>query len=313
MKHVQIAVIGGGPAGLSAAIAAAHAGIPVTLFDEQPTLGGQLRYRILDGETAIAPLRESLTTEAVAVGVDLQPNTRVWGLFANRVLGIAQADRSTLVQADQIILATGSTDLPHPFIGGSLPGVMTARGLQMLLHCARIIPGQRFAIVGTGPEAIEVARDIELAGGQIVVTVDHLRSNGTLEAEGDEGVHSMTVAGSRYDVDVVVIAVGRQPDAELAMMVECECGYSPALGGIIPLRNDHVRSSVPGILVAGDAAGIGDLATVLAEGTFAGASAAQSLGVVSAESLAASRVTYCQAIGSSAERGSGAMPVPIHV
>ena len=52
MKRVQLAIVGGGPAGLSAAIAAARTGVQVTLFDEQATAGGQLRYRILDGDTS---------------------------------------------------------------------------------------------------------------------------------------------------------------------------------------------------------------------------------------------------------------------
>lgn len=313
MKQIPLAVVGGGPAGLSAAIAAARAGVQVTLFNEQTTLGGQLRYRILDGETVVAPLANSLVADAIDAGVDLQPNTKVWGLFTDRVLGIAHADRSTYLQATQVILATGSTDLPFPFVGGSLPGVMTARGLQMLLHCARILPGERFAVVGTGPDASEVARDIDLAGGQVVITVDPLRSDPTLAAEGDQGVQTLTVDGNRYDVDVVVIAVGRQPDAELAMMAECDCGYSPIVGGIVPIRNENLQTSVDGIIVAGDGAGVSDLATVLAEGTFAGICAARALGTVSEETLATARQTYRQTVGALAERDSGVMPVPIHV
>jgi thioredoxin reductase len=313
MNQVQLAVVGGGPAGLSAAIAAARAGVQVALYDENATLGGQLRYRILDGDTPLTPLSRSLIADAIEAGVDLQLNANVWGVFADRVLGIAHPDRSEHLHAEQILLATGSTDRAYAFVGGSLPGVMTARGLQSMLHCARVRPGQRFAVIGTGSEAVEVARDIELSGGRVIVTVDPERDDPSLAAEGDDGVRALTVEGKRYDADIVVIAVGRQPDAELAMMAECACGYAQNLGGIVPVGDDHLRTSVDGIIVAGDAAGVGDLAVVLAEGTFAGMCAAHAIGVLAPDRFDEARAAYLRAIDGFAERGPTLVNVPIHV
>ncbi|HKG27416.1 MAG TPA: FAD-dependent oxidoreductase, partial [Thermomicrobiales bacterium] len=283
MSDAQVAVVGGGPAGLSAALAAARAGAGVVLFDENPSFGGQLRYRIADLPPLEFPprLAEKLIAEARNAGVELRPQTVVWGLFPGGVLAVSEGIDSYQIRADQIVLATGSTDLPFTFPGGSLPGVMTARGLQILLHVQRVLPARHFAVVGAGPEAVEVRRDIELADGRVVVQVDPECDGSSLAAEGEDAVQAMDIAGDRHEVDAVVIAIGRQPDNELAQMVACEAGFSAELGGFVPLRDANLRTSVPGILVAGDAAGICDAGMAIAEGRFAGLSAAAALGLVS--------------------------------
>jgi NADPH-dependent 2,4-dienoyl-CoA reductase/sulfur reductase-like enzyme len=288
VRRVDVAVVGGGPAGLSAAGAAARAGARVALFDENRTLGGQLRYR-LDPSPDLA---KTLIAEAAAANVELRPAAVVWGLFAGGVLAIAEPDNGYQVRADQIVLATGSTDRPFPFSGGTLPGVITARGVQILLHVHRVLPGRMAAVIGPGSEADEVARDLETAGGQVVVRIDAERDGRGLAAEGDRGVEHITVAGKRYDVDLIVVAVGRQPDAALALMAECDAGYAAALGGFVPLRDADLRCSVPGIIVAGDAGGVCDAETAIAEGRFAGASAAAALGLLAEDRLAAAREIY---------------------
>ena len=157
MRRTSLAVVGAGPAGLSAAVTAARAGVTTVVIDEQDDPGGQLRYRLaeIEPEAGVAPvrparLREQLLSEATALGVDIQSRTVAWGLFDDHVLGLAGAGASSLLAADIIIIATGSTDRPWPFAGGSLPGVFSARAIQILLHCHRVRPGDRFAIIGGG-------------------------------------------------------------------------------------------------------------------------------------------------------------------
>ena len=286
MSDVQVAVVGGGPAGLSAATAAARAGARTRLFDEQTAPGGQLRYRIaslphLEPPLDLPPrLAERLIGDARDAGVEMHPNAVVWGLFPGPVLAVAGPDDSYHLPADQIVLATGSTDLPFTFPGCSRPGVMTARGLQILLHIHRILPSRRYAVIGAGAGADEIQRDIELAGGRVVVRIDPGRDGASLAAEGEDAVRALIVAGERHEVEVAVIAVGRQPDCELALMAECDAGFSAAHSGFVPLQDHNLRTSVPGILVAGDAAGICDVATAIAEGRFAGLSAAAALGLL---------------------------------
>jgi sarcosine oxidase, subunit alpha len=301
VRQVRVAVVGGGPAGLAAATAAADAGARVGLFEENPTPGGQLRYRIAEqpgvGERPLrAPaLAEGLVADARAAGVDLRTGAVAWGLFAGNVLGVVERGVAYHLEAERIVLATRSTDLPFPFPGGSLPGVLTGRALQILLHVHRVLPGQRFAVVGTGWEAREVAVDVELAGGTVVAWIDPAAD--AIVARGDRGVSRLWVGADERDVDAVVVAVGRQPDVELALMAGCDAGYFAALGGLVPLRDDDLRSSVHGLFIAGDAAGVCDVATAVAEGRFAGRSAAASLGLVERGALDEARRDHLAAVG----------------
>lgn len=283
MRRTEIAVVGGGPAGMSAAIAAARAGAQTVLLDENPTLGGQLRYRVAEvvddqGGTLSAPaLLARLLDEVAAAGVDARPGSLAWGLFEDNVLTVVDETDSYQLQAERIVLATGSTDLPFPFAGGSLPGVFSARAVQILLHQHRVLPGRRFVVLGAA-EAAEVADDIRLAGGEVVATFDPMGDSALVRAEGRDGIRSVTLNGRRHATEIVVVALGRQPDPALALMAECAAGYASELGGFVPVRDDRLHTSDPRILVAGDAAGICDVPTALVEGRLAGLSAAVALG-----------------------------------
>jgi thioredoxin reductase len=317
VRQIQVAVVGGGPAGLAVACVAARAGARVALFEENSTLGGQLRYRIAElpgfGERPMrAPaLADRFVAEARDAGVDLRTGATVWGLFAGTVLGVVERDESYHLEADRVVLATGSTDLPLPFAGGSLPGVFTGRALQILLHVHRVLPGERFAVVGTGWEAHEVAADVELAGGAVVARIDP--SADAIVATGATGVSRLRVGDHEHDVDAIVLAVGRQPDIELAVMAGCEAGHSATLGGLVPLRDGDLRSSVDRLVVAGDGAGVSDVATAVAEGRFAGMSVAASLGLVDGGALGAARRAYLAAVGDRVDDAAALVAVPTTV
>lgn len=297
MNVVPLAVIGAGPAGLSAAIAAAQAGAQVLLLDENPAVGGQLRYRVapvarLAGELMPAfQLARALQAEAESAGVALVTGARVWGIFPGRMVAVAEGERSWLVRAEQIVIATGSVDLPLPFPGWTLPGVFTARAVQILLHVHHVIPGARFAVIGTGPIADEIAHDVITAGGEIVVRVEPRTMAEDGAVEGATSVAELRAGGQRYSVDTVVIATGRQPDAQLALMAGCAAAFNPERGTWAPVRNDLLQTVVPGIAVAGDAGGIGDVEAALAEGRVAGLAAAVSLGLPAGDALLSAQTT----------------------
>ena len=298
---VQVAVVGGGPAGLSAAIAAATAGARTVLIDEQAAPGGQLRYRSLEiaPDAAAAALRPAalaaaLRSEAEAAGVDLRSGTVAWGLFEADVLGVADERSAYLLRPDVIVLATGSTDRPLPLAGGSLPGVLSARAVQILLNRDRVLPGRRFAVLGTGDEAATVAAEIRLAGGDVIGPVDP-GDGRAVSATGSDGVQAISIDGRHEETDVVVVAVGRQPDAALALMAGCAFGFDSAGQCHVPVLDDDLGTTDPRLLVAGDAAGVTDVATALAEGRFAGISAAAKLGLVDAAALGDARRAYQEA------------------
>lgn len=286
----QVLVIGGGPAGLSAATAAAAAGARVVLREERPEVGGQLRYRVQPvtpglGSSGERPrsLAHLLTAAALEAGVEICTNATVVGWFPDNEVMIVRPETGERLQAEVIIVATGSADLPYPFAGATLPGVFSARGLQMLLNQHRVLPGQRYAVIGGGDEADELTVDIQLAGGDVawagVAPAPFLRAVGMTAVEG------LQVGQETYAVDVVAIALGRQPDAALATMAGAAVGMSPVLGGFTPIVDARMQSTLPGMLVAGDAAGVGSVAAAIGEGRIAGLTAAHRLGLIDATAV----------------------------
>ena len=291
----SIVVVGAGPVGLVAATQAAAAGASVILLDERAEPGGQLRYRVQpvvseSGSNAERPdrLAEHLIDDALAAEVRICTGTTVAGCFTGLELLVVEEGVASREVADAVIVATGSTDLPYPFAGATLPGVFSARGLQILLNVYRVRPGRRFAIIGGASDAEELAVDVLLAGGEVVWS--GIAPAPFLRAEGADGVRSFAVGQDRYSVDVVAIAVGRQADPALATMAGTPLAFSPELGGPIPLVDNALQSPVRGLFVAGEAAGVGSIAAVIAEARLAGIAAAASLGLASESDVAAVRV-----------------------
>ena len=120
----RVVVVGGGPAGLAAAGAAARAGARVTLLDGNARLGGQYHR----GEDVGVP-----------AGVEVHSGVRVWRVDPGRAY-TAEAEWP----ADAIVLAPGAHDRPLPFPGWDLPGVMTAGAAQALMKGSGVRPGSRF-------------------------------------------------------------------------------------------------------------------------------------------------------------------------
>jgi thioredoxin reductase len=292
-QNPEVLVVGAGPAGLAAAEAASRAGAEVLLVDENRELGGNLRYRVqplvaVEGEPPVRPadLRAALISGATASGADLQTGVIAAGWYAGGRVLLVEGDAARVVTPQTLVVSTGSTDLPFPFAGATLPGVFSARALQILLNQWRVLPGQRFAVLGPASEAEEVAVDIALAGGEVAaqgVAPAHL-----LRATGADGVREFHIGDERHEVDCIVVAMGRQPDAALATMAGAELGFGPQLGGLIPLLSDQLEATQR-VYVAGDAAGVGSVAAAIAEGRLAGLAAAVALGKAEATEASTAR------------------------
>lgn len=205
---VDIAVIGAGPAGLAAAVAAADAGATVVLIDAETGPGGQFwRHpaRVDDGgadddaardrlrDVDVAHLHHDLGTyrrlrarwdEHVASGRAVyRPRTEVWGAqrteaagrtagMALHLTGDALDDSGGEISVRAVILATGAYDLQVPFPGWDLPGVMTAGGAQSLLKGHAVLAGRRVAVAGTGPFLLSVASGLARSGAEVVGVFD---------------------------------------------------------------------------------------------------------------------------------------------
>ena len=290
----QIVVAGGGPAGLAAAAAAARRGASLLLYEEQPALGGQLRYRaqpvdVGEGVPAERPgeLAARLVDVAVEAGAMIHTNALVAGRFGEGALLVAAPGGTRALTPEAFIVTTGSTDLPFPFPGATYPGVFSRRAVQILLNQHRALPGRRFAIIGSGPEVDELEVDILLAGGEVVWR--GIAPPPVLRAEGEAGVRTLRVGDGVFDVDIVAIAVGRQADAALATMAGAALAFSAELGGWVPVADERMATTAPRLFVAGDAAGAGSVAAALVEGHLAGVAAAAALGLASQDEVTRAR------------------------
>jgi sarcosine oxidase subunit alpha len=251
------------------------------LFDEQSELGGQLRYRVIEvGWPALPAFRlgHQLRETASRLPIEIEHESIVWGLFPDRVLAVRTPNGSSRLQARQIVIATGSTDRAFICPGATLPGVFTARALQLLINRYRVLPGERIAIIGSGPLVDELANDLSYAGGRSIVPINPDTAS-EIAIIGIDHVEGIRAGNARYRVETVAIAAGRIPDIELPLMLGCEAGFEPAYGGFVPVRDEWFQTSVPGVYVIGDAAGICSIDDAMTEGRIAGMNAAAALGL----------------------------------
>ena len=181
-KQMPVVIVGGGPAGLSAAIAAARAGARVLVIDENLLAGGQI-YRQLprdfkandatvlgtdyvDGKSLLGQVGE------LSDAIEIWNDALVWSVFESNQLAVARGDELVLLDAGAIIVATGAYERPVPVPGWTLPGVMTAGGAQVLLKNQRMRPGRRVLLAGTGPLQLVVANQMLDAGMEVVALAE---------------------------------------------------------------------------------------------------------------------------------------------
>jgi sarcosine oxidase subunit alpha len=170
----DVAVIGAGPAGLEAALAAARQGAEVLLVDDGPILGGSLNYaRFQRPPEEIAQLRDKLVTEVMRTpGISVLGNTTCSGWFSDNWLSLDAGDRLYKLRAKEVVACTGSVEQPMVFRNNDLPGVLPASGVQRLMRLYGVRPGARVAIVTANREGYDLCRDLWDAGIEIAALLD---------------------------------------------------------------------------------------------------------------------------------------------
>jgi thioredoxin reductase len=318
----DVVAIGGGPAGLCAAIEVAKMGAKAAVFDENSRPGGQLFkqiHKFFGSESHQAGTRgfeigSKLLEEAEKYNVDIHLNTAVVGIFKEnpfKLIAVNNGKKSNDIIAKAIIIAAGGSENPLAFPGWTLPGVMGAGAAQTMINIYRTLPGKRVLMVGSGNVGLIVSYQLLQAGAQVVALVEAmpkiggygvhaakisrrgvpiLCSHTILSAEGEKFVERAAIAqidcnfqpdlGSKIvlNVDTVCLAVGLNPMSELCRQVGCKMMYISAIGGYVPIHNYFMETSIPGIFVAGDVAGIEEASTAMEEGRLAGIGAAIRLG-----------------------------------
>lgn len=274
--ETDVAVVGGGLAGMSAALAAAESGAAVVLLEDQETLGGSGRFR----RDTRDMLREIISRAAQAPTFEYWPRSLCAGLYAPGSLGVVTPQRLVTLKAKQIILAPGALDALPLFVDNDLPGVISARLVERLLTVEGIAPGKRAVIWGASALARRV---IDLMGKAGIKLVRQLREGESIiGAKGTGKVRAALIRGANgrtqtVHCDLIVIAA-LQPRNELLAQAGGEVRWSEASGGLIAVRDRLMETTVEGARVVGEAAGPLDAARCIAEGRLAGLAAARCLG-----------------------------------
>jgi len=174
----ELLVIGAGPGGLSAAIAARRVGAKVVVADERALPGGQYFKQIaISGGSVAAPDRQHdegrrLIDTALAAGVEIRSGVDIWGAFQPLTLAGTEAGQVRIFNPERLIVATGAYERGIPIPGWTLPGVMTTGAAQTLWRSYRRLPGKRVLIAGNGPLNLQVAAELAEGGGAITAVVE---------------------------------------------------------------------------------------------------------------------------------------------
>ncbi len=176
---VDIAVLGAGPAGSTAALAAAQAGLRVALLDEQDAPGGQV-WRAKSAAILSAPhtpeskagaaLRQAVADSSIM----LHPATRVWQIARTGdgwQIDTLRDGATDSLTATRLIIASGAREVVQPLPGWTTPGVIGLAGATALFKQNLTVPGARTVVAGTGPLVFYVASEIRRLGGTVAAVV----------------------------------------------------------------------------------------------------------------------------------------------
>ncbi len=326
--ETELAIIGGGPAGLSAAVQAAEAGAKVLLIDENRRPGGQLFkqiHKFFGSREHKAGVRgfligSELLKRVQDLGVTVMLDTTAYGWFPGEGLGIIHEEKAAVVKAKKYIFAAGAKENYMAFPGSTLPGVIGAGAAQTMVNVNRVLPGKHVVMLGSGNVGLIVsyqlmqggadvealieaapritgycvhAGKIKRAGVPVYISTTIKRILGETEVTGVETIkldeHFKEIPGTEQVIpcDTVCMAVGMNPMTELLWQTGAQFTYLKGFGGHVPLHDEHMETTVPGIYAAGDITGVEEASTAMEEGNLAGIAAAHALGHLSDEEAAA--------------------------
>ncbi len=228
--HCDVLVIGAGVAGLSAALAAAQAGAKVIICDEQPEVGGALRYEsgtTIDGKDGWDWAQETAKTLASMDNVTVLTRTTGFGYYNHNFVGLVERvtdhlaaldkslprERLWQVRAKKVILANGQIERHMVFANNDRPGIMLASAGRTYLNHFGVAVGSKVGVYTAHDSAYEAAFDLKRAGVSVPVIVDCRENPGeAVLAEARKlGIevltgHSVIKAGGKLRVNSISVA-----------------------------------------------------------------------------------------------------------
>ncbi len=300
--HCDVLVVGAGPAGLAAAVAAADSGARVILCDEQAEMGGSLLSETaatIDGASAQNWLNATLAALTQNPRMTLLPRTTAFGCYPHNMVGLAQRltdhlaapaptqarERLWQVRPRELILATGALERPLVFPGNDRPGIMLAGAARTYLQRYGVLPGRRAVVVTAHDDAYHMAHALRDAGITVAALIDVRHEPGTVDTatagnartnnNGLRIIRGATIAatGGRKRVTWVKLGDGTTIPCDVVLM---SGGFTPSVHlhsqarGTLRFDTD-CQAFVPGaphkqVRSVGACAGVFGLAAALADG-----------------------------------------------
>ena len=312
--HCEVLVLGGGAAGLAAALAAAETGVRVIICDEQAEFGGALRYEkgaVIDGQDGWSWAQATAAKLAAMDNVTVLSRTTAFGYYAQNFVGLVERvtdhlarpgrdeprERLWQVRAKRVVIATGAIERHMVFANNDRPGVMLASAARTFLNHYGVVVGKNVGVYTANDSAYAAAIDLKKAGVGVAAIVD-LRDNpsGPLVDEaralGIEVNHGRAVTsanGSQRIKSMTVQAKGGGAERTIAVdALLMSAGWTPSVHMFSQSRgkvafDDATKRFLPGTYAqdcvsVGACNGSDSLEDTVAQALEAGANAAHDAG-----------------------------------
>ncbi|MCG8353994.1 MAG: 2Fe-2S iron-sulfur cluster-binding protein, partial [Kiloniellales bacterium] len=304
--HCDVLVVGAGPAGLMAALAAARSGLRVMLADEGPEPGGALlgQRATLDGRPALDWVAKATAALDGMANVTRLRDATVWAYREANLLLVTERSpdaahvfqRTWRLRARRVVIATGAIERGLVFADNDRPGVMLASAARTYVKRYAVRPGRRAVVFTNNSGAYAAAAELKAAGIEIAAIVDSrprvpeaamalvpdvevLPGHVVARSHGARRVAGATVSavsggrGRRIDCDLLCLSGGWNPAVHLYSQSRSPLRYDATLATFVP-----DTPAQQAVVCAGAAAGCFDLAEALADGAEKGRRAAEALG-----------------------------------
>lgn len=316
----DLVVVGGGPAGVCAALQAADGEARVALFDDGDRIGGQLirqTHKFFGSSDTYSGRRGFQIASALQERIRFAPleafcGVTVWAIDHGPTVWLKHADYSAAVKCRGLILACGAREKALLFPGWTLPGVFYAGALQTMVNLWGVLPGKRVLILGSGNVGLIVAYQLAQAGMEVVGIVEKARAIGgfqvhanrvqrlgipifldseLLQVQGFGRAERALVRRGRkrlgLEVDTVCIAAGMSPQVELLRCLGEALDCNEPRGGTVPRRDAALRLGAKDVFICGDMGGIEEASIAMEEGGLAGLAARRAFGFGPEDTLTA--------------------------
>ncbi len=263
-RHCDVLVVGGGPAGMAAALEAGRRGARVILCDDQNEFGGRLlgNREFIDGKPGIEWIEDAVAELEALEEVTLLRRTTAFGHYHHgfvslieRVtdhLGLTSPDerprqRQWRIRARQLVLATGALERPLVFCNNDRPGIMTASAVSTYINRYGVKPGHRAIVFTNNDSAYQTALDLDDQGVEVAAIVD-VRSDaqGVLvdRARKEEipihaGYAVVDTRGGQHVTGVRVMRLNGRGDGVYGEVHHIDCDLVASSGGWNPVIHLH--------------------------------------------------------------------------